>query len=348
MIPHSRPSIGQREADAVLEVLRSGFVAGGPQVERFERRLSGVLQLPYVLATQSGTSALHLALLALKIKRGDEVLIPSYACAALCHAVHYVQAIPVLVDAEAGGFNMDVAAAARNVGRRTRAVVVPHLFGTPLNLRPLAASGVPIVEDCAQSLGASVRGRPCGTQGTVAVLSFYATKVLASGQGGAVACRSAALHKSVADLRTYDERTPYKVRYNYAMSDLHAALASVQLERLEEFVARRRVLERMYRSALDGLPIEVPTPAPGAIPYRFIVRVPRTRLAAIVRRMQERMVFARRPVFRPLHRLLGLSRAAYPHAEAAWGEILSLPLYPSLTEDDVLRVADTLRMALHR
>lgn len=322
-----------------MAVLRSGQIAAGPEVARLERRLGDVVGMPHVLATSSGTAALHLALLSLGVRPGQPVLIPCYACSSLLHAVNYVGAVPVLIDCEPGGFNMDVASASSRAGT---AVIAAHLFGVPMDVEPLC--GRPLVEDCAQALGARLRGRPVGSFGDVSVFSFYATKMLAAGEGGALACRSARVHATAADLGSYDERPHYRVRYNYRMTDVEAALARVQLERLEEFISRRAAVAQMYRVALadlDVLPL-----VEGAVDYRFIVRIRGRRLAAVMRRMQADGVYARRPVYRPLSRDLGLPLRDFPNAERAHAEILSLPLYPSLSDADVERVVGALRRAL--
>jgi dTDP-4-amino-4,6-dideoxygalactose transaminase len=296
-----------------------------------------------VAAVSSGSAALELALRALGIGPGQEVIIPTYACDALHHAVRRCRADPVLADADPVTLSVDPEDARRRRTRRTGAVVVPHAFGLAVDLEPFRALGVPVVEDCAQALGVDVGGRAVGSLGDLAVCSFYATKLLTTGEGGAVA-GPAPLVARVRDGREYDEREDLADRFNYKLTDLQAALGRSQLGRLAEFLARRRRVAARYRVRLAGLPLELPPDRAGAHAYhRFVVVLDRP-VEPVMAHLARRGVGARRPVFRPLHRPLGL--AGYPVADRLWARALSLPCYPALTEEEVDRVAGALREAL--
>lgn len=328
---------------AVARVVRSGQVAQGPEVAAFELELARRLGVEAVAAVSSGSAALELALRALGIGPGHEVIIPTYACDALHHAVRRCRAEPVLADADPVTLSLDPEDALRRRTRRTGAVIVPHAFGLAVDPSPFRALEVPVVEDCAQALGVRVDGREVGSLGDLAVCSFYATKLLTTGEGGAVA-GSAALVARVRDGREYDEREDLGERFNYKLTDLQAALGRSQLRRLEEFLVRRRRVAARYRARLGGLPLDLPPEGPGGHAYhRFVVVLDRP-VDALIVHLARRGVVARRPVFRPLHRALGLT--GYPVADRLWARALSLPCYPSLTESEVDRVAAALGEAL--
>jgi dTDP-4-amino-4,6-dideoxygalactose transaminase len=327
----------------VAAVVRSGGLAQGPEVAAFERALAGRLGGEAAAAVASGTVALELALRALGVGPGDEVIIPTYVCDALWHAVARAGARAVLVDADPLTLSLSVKEVRRHAGPRTRAVIVPHAFGLAVDLDDVLALGVPVVEDCAQALGATVDGRPAGARGALAVCSFYATKMIAAGEGGAVVGPERLVAR-VRDLRDYDEREDLTPRGNAKWTDLQAALARSQLERLDAFVARRRAIAARYRRRLDGAPCRLPPDAGERHVYhRFVVTAERP-AAALADALGARGITARRPVFRPAHRALGLD--GFPEADRLWTEALSIPCYPTLTDDEVDRVAAALRGAL--
>jgi len=343
LIPHSRPSISDADIARVSAVLRAGQLAQGPEVAALELELAARLGVASAAVVSSGTAALELALRALDVGPGDEVLIPTYVCDALYHAVTRCGAAPVLVDADPATLTLSAKDAEARRTRRTRAAIVPHAFGLAVDLEPFVALGVPVIEDCAQALGAEVGGRAAGAAGTLAVCSFYATKMIAAGEGGAV-LGPAALVARVREARDYDERERLTPHTNAKLTDLQAALARSQLARLEQFVARRRAVAARYRARLAGADCAVPPDAARRHVYhRFVVSVERDP-AELQSTLAARGVAVRRPVFRPAHRALGLH--GYPEAERLWATALSLPCYPALTDGEVDVVASALREAL--
>jgi dTDP-4-amino-4,6-dideoxygalactose transaminase len=328
----------------VARVVRGGQLAQGPEVAGLERELAQRLGVAAAAAVSSGSAALELALRALDVGAGHEVIIPTYACDALYHAVARCGATPVLADADPETLGLSAADAARRRTARTRAIVVVHPFGLAVDLADFRGLGVALVEDCAQTLGATLDGHPVGAGGGPAVCSFYATKLLTTGEGGAVA-GPAALVARARDARDYDERAELAPRFNYKMTDMQAALGRGQLARLDAFIARRRALAARYRAALARAPrCRVPRDADERHVYhRFVVAVDRP-LDPVLAHLERRGVAARRPVFRPIHRALGLS--GYPNAERLWAECLSLPCYPLLTDAEADTVAAALAEAL--
>jgi perosamine synthetase len=345
VIPHSRPSITEQDVERVAAVVRSGQLAQGPEVAALERELAARLGVEAAAVVGSGTAALELALRALDVGPGHDVLIPSYVCDALHHAVTRCGAHPVLVDADPSTLSLSAKEAEARLTPRTRAVVVPHAFGLAVDLAPFLALGVPVIEDCAQALGAEVGGRPAGSAGVLGVCSFYATKMVAAGEGGAVV-GPARLVARVRDARDYDEREALTPRMNAKLTDMQAALARSQLARLDAFVARRRAIAARYRARLARADCRVPPDADRAHVYhRFVIALERDPVN-VQAALASRGIAARRPVFRPLHRALGLQ--GFPEAERLWSSALSIPCYPRLTDGDIDEVADALLGALRR
>ena len=343
MIAHSRPSITEADVERVAAVVRSGQLAQGPEVAALERELAARLAVEAAAVVSSGTAALELALQALDVGPGHDVLIPSYVCDALHHAVTRCGARPVLVDADPTTLSLSAKDAEARRTPRTRAVVVAHAFGFAVDLTPFLSLGVPIIEDCAQSLGAEVGDRPAGGAGTLAVCSFYATKMVAAGEGGAVV-GGAALIARVRDGREYDERERLSPRMNAKLTDMQAALARSQLTRLDAFVARRRAIAARYRARLARADCRLPPDAGRQHVYhRFVVGLERDP-ATVQAGLAARGVAARRPVFRPIHRALGLEGS--PEADRLWASALSIPCYPALSDSDVDEVADAVVEAL--
>lgn len=324
-------------------MVRRGWVAAGPEVTAFERELAARLDTEAAVAVSSGSAALELGLRALEVGPGDEVVIPTYVCDALHHAVSRTGATPILADADPATLSLSAADARARLTPRTRCLIVPHAFGLAADLRPLLALGVPVIEDCAQTLGARLDGRVVGSFGTLAVCSFYATKLLTTGEGGAVA-GPAALIERVRAARDYDEREDLAPRVNAKLSDLAAALGRSQLARFDAFVARRRAIAARYRERLRDVACTPPAEAgPRHVYHRFVVEVEASP-HQVQATLAARGVAARRPVYRPAHHALKLG--GYPEADRLWARTLSLPCYPTLTDGEVDAVAAALREAL--
>jgi dTDP-4-amino-4,6-dideoxygalactose transaminase len=330
--------VTEGDVRAVARVLRSGRLAQGDEVRAFEREVAAYLGAPVGVAVSSGTAALHLALLALGVGPGHEVIVPSYVCVAPLHAVEHAGAAARLVDANPATYNLDPDDVRRRITRRTRALIVPHMFGLPVDLEPLLDLGVPVVEDCAQAIGARYAGRAVGSWGTVAVLSFYATKLLTTGEGGMVLSRDPRLVATLRDLRDYDERRRHRIRFNYKLTDLQAALGRSQLRRLPAMLRRRAGIAARYRRAWGALALRVPDAPPGCTHayHRFVVSSPRS-ASGVMARLGALGIVARKPVFQPLHRTLG--QDGFPGASEIHRHAVSLPLYPALARREEAQVA---------
>ena len=302
MIPHSKPTIDGREARAVARVLRDGQLGCSGEVDAFERALHRLVGVRYAFAVNSGSAALHLSLLSLRIGEGDSVILPTYCCAAVMNAVKYTGAKVILSDVEESSYNIGVRFVKKVFTRSVKAIIVPHIFGLAADIEELRSFGVPIIEDCAMAIGGKLDGRRLGSLGDVSVCSFYATKVMATGLGGEVLTNNRAIANTILDLTQYDNRDDYKVRYNYGIGAISAAIGKIQLQKLPQFLKRRREIAEFYYSELAGLPLSLPLyRGDGShIYYRFVINIGRN-VGEFIEFMKRRGVECKRPVYKPLH-----------------------------------------------
>jgi perosamine synthetase len=334
-IPHSRPTLGEEEIKAVEAVIRSGHIAEGAAVARFERAFAQKMNVKYAAATSSGTAALHLTLMAMGIGPDAEVIIPSYVCAALLHAIQYVGAKPVAAEINPVSFNIDPDDVHKRMTSKTKAIIVPHLFGLAADMDRLLKLDVPIIEDCAQAVGGTYHQRMLGTFGEAAIFSSYATKLLASGEGGMVTSNSSEIIERIRDLKAYDQKEADTIRYNYKMTDVQAALGEVQLSRLGDFIERRRKIARRYFKAFESYHLRLPAENPEHIYYRFVIGLA-AGCDSFLEQLALKGIGCARPIFLPIHR--HLKQDGFPVTDKIWKTSLSIPIYPSLTDNEIGRI----------
>ena len=334
MIPLSKLFFDEADYKAVMEVMRSGYISQGEKVQEFESALASYIGVAGGVATSSGTAALHLALIALDIREGEEVILPSYVCTAPLNAIYYTGAKAVIVDINEDDFNLSIREAKKKLTGRTKAIIIPHMFGQPADMDAILSIGVPIIEDCAHSIGATYNGRMVGGMGVVSIFSFYATKMLAVGEGGMVLSNDEKLLSKIKDIRDYDKKDDFKVRFNYKMTDIEAALGLSQLKKLPSFIIRRKEIAKMYSEALVGCNFELPALYEGKehIFYRYIIKISPA-IENHIKSLRKRDIECRRPVYKPLHLYFGLKD--FPVAEKVHNQALSIPIYPSLTDREV-------------
>lgn len=264
-IPVAQPILGDKERSYVLDALEAGAISGffGEYLGRFERNFADYCGSGYGVSVASGTAALHLALAAVGIKPGDEVLVATMTNMASFFAVHYLGAVPIPVDIEADTLNLDPALLEALITPRTRAILVVHLFGHPADMDPIlevaTRHGLPVIEDCAQAHGAEYRGRKVGSLGTIGCFSFYANKVITTGEGGMCTTNDSRLADKMRSLKSLAFGTDNKfmhsdIGYNYRMTNLQAAIGCAQLEKIEDILALKRRVAGDYAQALSDCP----------------------------------------------------------------------------------------------
>jgi dTDP-4-amino-4,6-dideoxygalactose transaminase len=347
------------EIDAAVErVFSSAQFVLGPAVEDFEARFAAYCQTAHAVGTSSGTSALHLALLSAGVGPGDEVVTVPYTFVATVAAIEYIGAKPVFVDVEPDYLTMDPAQVERAITPRTKAIVPVHLYGQPADIGPILAiaraRGIPVVEDACQAHGSDYKGRRCGSMGLVNCFSFYPGKNLgAYGEGGAVTTDDPLLAAKVRSLRAWGEEVRYEHRhrgFNYRMDGVQGAVLGVKLAYLDTWTEARRERASWYERALQGLGLRLPVERPGCrhVYHLFVVRTPerdRIRQQLAAAGVQTGVHYPVPVHLQPAYRDLGYDRGDFPVCELAATEVLSLPLYPELSEAQVGEVAQALRVA---
>lgn len=369
VIPLARPSLGKEEERAVLDVLRSGRLSLGPALERFERDFAAYVRSPHASAVSSGTAGLHLALRAVGVQEGDEVVTSPFSFVASANAVLYERARPVFADIDARTLNLDPDAAAAAVSSRTRAVLPVHIFGYPADMpsfeKLAEGEGLAIVEDACEALGAvHSDGRPVGGRGHPAVFGFYANKQLTTGEGGMVTVSDVAIKERV-DSERNQGRAPDmdwldhdRLGFNYRLSDVACAIGVAQLRRLGETLSARAALAGLYKQALDGIEgLEMPCPDTDGDTrswFVFVVQVPReVDRDEVVSELWQRGIQSK-PYLPAIH-LMSFYRERFGHREGEFpvcedvaSRSLALPFFPQMTEGEVERVAEELSAVLRR
>jgi dTDP-4-amino-4,6-dideoxygalactose transaminase len=375
-LPFALPDLGQEEAAAVLECLRSGWITSGAVSRKFEQEFAAYLGAGdsnhdlAAIAVNSATAGLHLALEALGIAPGDQVIVPTMTFTATAEVVRYLGADPVLVDVDAATLCMQPEAIAAAITARTRAVIPVHYGGLACDIDAIVAlarqHGIKVVEDAAHAFPTTLRGRLVGTLDSDAtVFSFYANKTITTGEGGMVVCRDPDLARRVRVMRLHGisedafdrfiARRPawfYQVvapGYKYNLTDLAAAIGREQLRKIDGFLARRQLLARRYAECLADLPLRLPSDAPPGSQHAWHLYPVRLTGAAPLARDRLIELLAEQGIgtsvhYIPLHRQpywrdrYGLHPAQFPNAEASYHAQLTLPLYTRMTDADQARV----------
>lgn len=343
MIPAARPLIGDEERAAVDRVMRSGMLAQGPEVAAFEEEFSPLVNGEHCIAVNSGTSGLHLALLALGIGAGDEVIVPSFSFAATANAVHLAGATAVFADIELDYFCLDPAAVEAAITPQTKAIMPVHLYGHPANLPALSEiaqrHNLLLVEDAAQAHIASFDGKPVGSWGDAGIFSFYPTKNMTSGEGGMVTTPSDEVARQLRLLRNQGMEKRYANEifgFNTRMTDLHAAIGRVQLTKLAGWTQDRQSNAAFLSANLHG--VVTPPTAPGAVHvfHQYTIRVVDQDRDRFAEELASKGVGSGVYYPTPIHRLpsFGLD-LDLPVTELAAAQVLSLPVYPSLTDAEL-------------
>ena len=335
------PDVGEAEAAAVAEVLASGQLTMGPKVDEFELGLANACGTGHAVAVSSGTAALYLAVLALDIGPGDEVLVPAYTFPATANVVALAGAKPVLVDVDPQTMNLDPARL--EAGPKTKAIIAVDLFGRPAPVEQLP-EGLIVLEDAAGALAASRQGRPCGSLGALACLSFHPRKIVTTGEGGAVTTDDDELAIAIRRMRHHgiEPRGDFEIAQpglNYRLSDILCAVGIPQLARLDELLAARTRVAAGYTERLQGV-VDTPAADEGDVHgwQAYVVQVDGA--AEKIRALREQGIEAQVGTY-ALHRLAAYrDQGDFPAASRVFERAIALPFHTRLTESDLDRVAE--------
>lgn len=355
MIPISKPAFGEAEKQAVLEVLESGMVVQGPRVARLERKFAEICGTRQAVATSSGTTALHIALVAAGIGPGDEVITTPFTFMASVSSIVYSGARPVFVDIEVDSFNINPALIEAAITPRTRAILPVHLYGQACDMEAITSlarkHGLALIEDACQAVGATYHGQPVGSFGeglpaAAGCFSLYATKNISSVEGGMITTNDESFAQTCRMLRNHGMQQRYyheRIGYNFRMSDLHAAIGLAQVERLAEFTARRRANAAYLSQHLKGVITPQVRQECEHVWHQYTIRLSGRDRDAAARQLAERGVGS--GIFYPIpaYRQKALAEMGYgelflPVTEQMVGEVLSLPVHPLLSPAELEKI----------
>lgn len=340
--------LNKKEVDIFKKVVQSGWIIDGQEVKKFENSLSKRLGFKYAKAVNTGTAALHLSLLALGVGKGDEVIVPSYTVGDVLNAINYTQAIPIVVDIMVNSFNLDPKIVKKKITKKTKAIVVPHMFGLAAEIDELIKLRIPIINDSAQTLGTVYKGQPVESFGDLTILSFFATKILATGQGGMVLTNNKKYFDFISDIINYNCRDNYKIRFNYPMTDLTASIGNAQLIKLDLFLKIRKQIGKQYQKALKGKNVNFfPNIKDNDSNYfRFVLK-----FESELEQKKAQELFKENSIstiiplkdYELLHNYLKLPAKNYYNSEDMADKTLSIPLYPALKKSEIKRIVKVLK-----
>ena len=353
-------AIRDEVASAVHGVIESAHFILGPQGKALEEAIAAYHGVKYAVAVASGTDALHLALRAAGITSGDEVITTPFTFIATAEAASYIGAVPVFVDIDPLTFNIDISKIEAAITKKTKAIIPVHLYGAPVEMEGLMQlakkHGLKVIEDCAQSFGAEYRGKKTGAFGDIGCFSFFPSKNLgAYGDGGMVVTDDARLAEHMLSLRNHGSHIRYyhdEIGYNSRLDEIQAAILRIKFRHIDEYNAKRRNNAFLYNKFLAGTGIQTPSEQQSTkhVFHQYTIRVKNR--DAVKQKLDEGNVTSSMiyyPV--PLHlqaayKSLGMKPGSLPKAEQAAQEVLSLPMYPELTEEQIRLVADAVKKAL--
>jgi len=358
MIPVSKPYIGEAEKQAVMEVLDSGMLAQGPRTAKFEERFAQLCGVKHAIATSSGTTALHLALLAHGIGPGDEVITTSFTFIASVNSILFTGATPVFVDIDADTFNLDPELVERAITPRTKAILPVHLYGYVCDMDALQAiadkHSLKIIEDACQAHGAEYKNRKAGSIGDIGCFSFYSTKnMIVCGDGGMVTTNDKNVAEIIRKLRDCGRKSSYEhdvIGYTARLNTVNAAIGIEQLKKLDGWIKKRRENAEFYRRLLSNIE-EITLPVPEkdikSVYHLFVIRAKRRdKLKEFLKKneifcgIHYQIPIHLQPIYRELYKYKG---GEFPESEKHAEKCLSLPMFPDLKKNEIEYVCDRIK-----
>ncbi len=359
MIPIAKPIISDEEVEEVVKVLRSGFIAQGPKVAEFEENFAEYVGVKHAVASSSGTTALHLALLAADIGPGDEVITTPFSFAATGNSILYVGAKPVFVDIDRKTYNIDPAKIEKAVTEDTKAIMPVHLYGQPADMDPINNTAndhdLTVIEDSAQAHGAMYNGEKTGSLGDMGCFSFYPTKNMTTSEGGIITTDNSEMAEKARVLRAHGESERYNhvvLGYNFRMTDIAAAIGIVQLKKLEQFNKKRIENAKYLIENIDEIKgINSPYVASNVkhVFHQFTVRVEESNRDQLMEFLKSRGIGTGIHYPKPIYKQKVYQESGFnafcPESESASSEVLSLPVHPSLEKFELEEIVSALKDA---
>ena len=359
MIPIAKPLIADEEIEEVVKVLKSGFIAQGPKVAEFEKKFAEYIGVKHAVATSSGTTALHTALLAAGIKAGDEVITTPFTFAATSNSALYVGAKPVFVDIDPETYNIDPKKLEEAVTDKTRAIIPVHLYGQPADMDPICKIAeehdLVVIEDAAQAHGAIYNDKKAGSIGDAGCFSFYPTKNMTTSEGGMITTDNDEIAETARIIRAHGESERYThvvLGYNFRMTDIAAAIGLVQLKKLDKFNAKRSenaayLTEHIEK--IDGIKAPYAPENVKHVFHQYTIRVDKAKRDELIKFLNEEGVGTGihypKPIYtQKLYKDLGIE-ASCPEAEKAASEVISIPVHPSIGLKDLEKIVSVLEEA---
>jgi len=344
MIPHNKPYISKNSLKNIKSVLKSGWINYSTISSQVENKLSNLLyqdsnQVKLII---NGTSALYLALKALNITTNDEVIIPSYTCTALLNAINLIGAKAIIGDVSRENLSFNASLLKQYISDKTKAIIVVHTFGIPCELGDIQKFKIPIIEDCSQALGSRFNdGSLVGRKGDISVFSFYATKLITGGIGGAIASKNKNILEFIQDYLNFDCPKIYKSRFNFQISDINSSMILASLDELEKILNKKRKIAKKYLKVISSQYANII----GVNHFRFLVEFSTEEALSNCRKyLMSAGIKAIIPIenYELLHRYLNLNSNDYPNSEYLSKYILSIPIFVNLSKSEIKHIQRSL------
>jgi len=337
ILPHSRPWIIKDDIEIVKKIIKNKMISTGEVVQQFEKKISKYLLSKYSFAQSSGTTALILSLNALNIKPGDGVILPSYVCKNVLEAVLAIGSIPQLCDVNENGVITEKTVK-KVFNKKSKAIIAVHIYGNICDVVSLRKFQVPIIEDACQAFGLDINGKKAGTIGDLGVLSFNATKCLATGEGGMVVTNSYKYAKKIKKIIYYkDYDSGVRFQYFNSITNIQAAMGISQLKRYNKFLKKRKYLFDKFYSSCQDNSIKIVNDLKSNMKFRFVIKKKRS-FKYIEKKFLSQNIIIRKGVDQLLHRILNLNDKDFRNSVELFNRSISIPFYPSLSNSEINRI----------